>query len=90
MGRQGSEGFGGLGGEREAGEQVGEVGLRVDPSAVAVAAEGVKRGGAVARFGVADKQPVLFADGGGADGVFRQVVVDLDAAVGDEHEEFFP
>lgn len=70
VGRPGSEGFGGLGGKGEAGEQVGEVGLRVDPGAVAVADQGIERGGAVAAFGVADEPLVLFADCGGADGVF--------------------
>ena len=90
VGRKGSEGFGGLGGEGEAGEQVGEVGLGVDAGAVAVADQGVARGGAVAAFGVADEQPVFLADGGGPDGVFGKVVVDLDAAVLQEHEQFFP
>jgi hypothetical protein len=41
--------------------------LGVDPGTVAVADEGVEGGGAVTGFGVADKQPVLFADGGGAE-----------------------
>lgn len=90
LGGEAAEGFGGLGGEGEAGEQIGEVGLGVDPGAVAVADQGVERGGTVAAFGVAYEEPVLFADGGGADSVFRQIVVDPDAAVGEEHEEFFP
>ena len=84
------EGFGGLGRVRQTGEQVGEVGLGVDPGTVAVADESVEGGGAVTGFGVADKQPVLFADGGGADGIFRQIIVELDPAVLEEHEEFFP
>ena len=64
------EDFGVLVGQGEPGEQVGEVGLGVDPGAVAVADQGIERGGAVAAFGVADEPLVLFADCGGADGVF--------------------
>ena len=82
--------FRGLSGEGEPGEQIGEVGLGVDPGAVAVADEGVERGGAVAAFGIADEQPVLFADCGGADSVFGKVIVDLGAAVGEEDEKFVP
>ena len=40
--------------------------------------------------GFASKQPVLFADGGGADGIFRQIMVDWHPAVLGEPEEFFP
>ena len=36
---------------------------------------------ALARTGVTDKEPVLLADRRRADGVFHEVVVDLDSAV---------
>ena len=55
MGGEAPDGFGGLGGQGETGEQVGEVGLGVDPGAVAVADEGVERGGAVPTFGIANE-----------------------------------
>lgn len=90
MGSQGSEGFGGLGRVREAGEQIGQVGLGVDASAVAVADEGIKMGGAFAAFGIAHEKPVLLADRAGPDGVLDQIVVDLDPAVLEEHKEFVP
>ena len=47
-------------------------------------------GGAFAAFGIAHEQPVFLANGAWADGVFDQIVVDLDAAVRKEHEEFVP
>ena len=65
MGGEAPVGFGGLGGQGETGEQVGAVGLGVDPGAVAVADQGVAGSGTVAAFGVADKEPVFLADGGG-------------------------
>ena len=43
MGGEAPDGFGGLGGQGETGEQVGEVGLGVDPGAVAVADWGVQK-----------------------------------------------
>ncbi len=62
-------------------EDVAEVGVGIDPAAAAAFDEGVEDGAARAGFGGANEEPVLFADGGGADGVFDEVVVDLDAAV---------
>ena len=44
----------------------------------------------MAGFGFADEQPILFADGGGPDGVLDPVVVDLDAAVAHERFERWP
>ena len=50
----------------------------------------LKDGAALAGFGLADEQPVLLADGGGADGVLHGVVVDLDSAVFDINEQHGP
>ncbi len=49
--------------------------------ATAVFDDGVEDGSALARIGVAHEEPVLFANGGGSDGVLHQVVVDFDASV---------
>ena len=38
--------------------------------------QGVNNGGALSSIGVADEEPVLLADGGGADRVFDEVVVE--------------
>jgi hypothetical protein len=70
-----------IGHRRKPGEDIGEPGL----GAVAVAAgafhHGVDNGGALAGGFAADKEVVFLADGGGADAVFNQIVVDLEAAV---------
>ena len=69
---------------REAGEHVAQVGVRINAAAAATFDEGVKDGPALAGSGFADEEPVLFPNRGGADGVFYQVVVDLDATVFEE------
>lgn len=92
----GGPGFGGepmdglvrLGGQ--ALEDACEVCGRVDALAVAVGDEGVERGGACAALRVAHEQPVLLADGGGADGVLDEIAVDLHATVAEEHTELRP
>ena len=84
------EGFGGLGRVRQAGEQISQVGLGVDPGAVAVADQGIKQSSAFAAFRIAHEQPVLLADRAWADGVFDQIVVDLDPPVLEEHKKFVP
>jgi hypothetical protein len=65
-------------------EHVAQAGHRVDAVAAAALHDGVEDGCALARLGGSNEQPVLLADGGGADGVFHKVVVDLDAAIGEE------
>jgi hypothetical protein len=47
-------------------------------------------GGAFAAFGIAHEQPVLLADRTRADGVFDEVVVNLNAPVRKEYKEFVP
>ena len=62
-------------------QHVFEITIRFDAMALAVFDQGVKDGAALAGFFGAEEQPVLFADGGGPDGVFHQVVVDLHFAM---------
>lgn len=61
----------------EAGEHVAQVGERVYASAAAAFDDGVEDGSALPGVGGSDEHPVFLADGGGADGVFDEVVVDL-------------
>ena len=57
---------------------------------MAVADERVERGGAVAAGWIAHEQPVLLADRAGTDRVFDEVVVDLHAAMAQEHAQLGP
>lgn len=87
--------FGPVGGEdlgelagghgRETGEDVLEVGKRVDPSAAAAFDDRVEDGSPLPGSGLAHEEPVLFPKRGGSDGVFDAVVVDLHAAVSEIH-----
>ena len=72
------------------GEDVAQVGVGVDASATAVFDEGVEDGSALARVDVAHEEPVLLSNGGGADGVFHQVVVDFHASVLNEDAKTGP
>lgn len=62
-------------------EDVGEIGFGVVTLAAGAFDEGVDDGAALAGGLTTHEEPVLFADGGGADSVFDPVVVDLKAAV---------
>ena len=62
-------------------QHVFEVGVRFHTVAPAVFEQSVNDGAALAGFFGAEEQPVLFADGGGPDGIFHQVIVDLHLAV---------
>ncbi len=70
-----------VGGGGQAGEDVAQIGIRIEATLAATLDDGVEDGAAFAGLGFADEEPVLFAEGGGADGVFYQVLIDLDAAV---------
>ena len=70
-----------VGQRRQAGEDFAQVGLRIDAAAAAGFDDREEDGAALAGLGFADEEPVLFAHGGGADGVLDGVVVDLDSAV---------
>ncbi len=65
-----------IGHPRQAGEDIPEVAVRVLAVALAGDDQRVDDGGALAGVGMADEQPVLFADRRGPDGIFDQVVVE--------------
>ena len=67
---------------REAGEDIPEIGIGVQPPPAAALNDGVNDGAIFPGPGLADKEPVLLAQGGGPDGIFHQVVVDLHPAIG--------
>jgi len=69
-----------VGHRRQAGEDVPEIGERIEAAPPAAFDDGVDDGAAVARLGFTDEEPVLLADGGGPDGVFVEVVIDLQSA----------
>ena len=71
-------------------EHIAQVAERVQAAAAAAFDDGVEDVPALAGIGSSDEQPVLFAKGGGADGVFHQVVVDLYASVAEEAFERGP
>jgi hypothetical protein len=70
-----------IGGVRQLGEDVAQVSGGIKPAPTAAFDDGVENGATLAGVGLADEQPVLFSEGGGADGIFHQVLVDLDAAI---------
>ena len=55
---------------RQAGEDVVQVSVRIESATAARFDDSVQDGAAFPGLGFADEQPVLFAEGGGADGVF--------------------
>ena len=67
-----------------------KVSLGIDGSSAAAFDQRVNDRPALASSGFAHEEPVLFADGGGADRVFNQVVVDLDTAIAQEDFERVP
>ncbi len=74
----------------QAGEHVPEIGERVEDTPPATFDDGVDDRAAHAGLGLADEEPVLLADGGRADGVFDEIVVDLQAAIFEEEEQRGP
>ena len=66
---------------RESADHVGKVGFRVDPAAPCGGDDRVEDGAVVSSFAGAEKQEVLFADGGAPDLVLDKIVVDFDPAV---------
>src|SRR5215212_10287115 len=65
----------------QASEDVGEVVVGIDVASSAAEQKRVEDSAAPARVGMSDEEPALTADGGGADRVFDQVVVDFETAV---------
>ena len=66
---------------RQAGKDIPEVVLRIDPPTTATFDDRIEDGGALACLGITKEEPVLLPDGRGTDRVFDQVVVDLNPAV---------
>src|ERR1043165_1257975 len=62
-------------------EDITEVKVRIDTVALAGDDDGVDDRRALSGVGVADEEPVFLSDGGGADGVFDEVVVESHRAV---------
>jgi hypothetical protein len=54
---------------------------RIDVAAAATLNDGVKDRAALASVGMAEEQPVLLADGGRSNGIFHEVVVELEATI---------
>ncbi len=71
-------------------QDVGEVGFGVVAVTAGSLDEGVDDGTALAGGLAADEEPVLFADGGGADAVLDPVVVDLELPLIDVEGELGP
>lgn len=74
----------------QSGEGVTKIGKGIEAAPPARFDDRVEDGTAFARFGVADEEPVLLPHGGGADGIFDEVVVDLQAAILEEDEQCGP
>ena len=66
---------------RQAREHFPQVGVGIKAATPAAFDHGVDDGAALAGLGFADEEPVFLADGGGANGVFHQVVIDLHPAI---------
>jgi len=70
-----------VGGVRQAGEDVTQVREGIETATAAAFDDGVEDGAAFAGFGLADEQPVLFAEGGWPDGVLHEVLIDLKVSI---------
>src|ERR1700728_2680856 len=70
-----------VGGGGQSREDVTQVGEGIDSATAATFDDSVEDGAAFAGLGFADEQPVFLAEGGGTDGVFHQVLVNLDPPV---------
>jgi len=66
---------------RQACEDFTEIRIRVEAATTAAFEDGVEDGAVLADLGITDEEPVLLAQGGGANGVFDQIVIDLHPAV---------
>ena len=62
---------------RQASQDITEVGVGINSVTLTGGYQGVKDGAVLAGFRVAEKQPVLFTDRCWPDGIFDQVVIDL-------------
>ena len=65
----------------QADEEVAQVDLGIKAATTAAFDYGINDGAALACFGVADEEPVLLAEGGGANGIFDPIVINLHPAI---------
>jgi transposase InsO family protein len=65
----------------QAHEHLTKIGKRIKTAPAAVLNDRINDGATLAGMGIANEKPVFLADGGGPDGIFHQVVVDLDSAI---------
>src|SRR5580658_520277 len=79
-----------VGHSRQPGKDVAQIGVWIDASAAAGLDNGVDDCSALTGSGFSDEEPVLLADGGGANGVFDQVVIDLQPAIFQKHGQCGP
>ena len=73
----------------EPGDEVAEVFFRIHSVVAGADEQAQEDGGAFARFGAANKHPVLATNGEGADVSFDSVVIDLDLAMIDIGAQIF-
>src|SRR5277367_338347 len=74
----------------QTGEDVAEIGVGIDAAAAAGLDNAVDDRAALSGSGFADEEPVFLANGGGSNGVFDEVVVDLQSAIFQEHRQGWP
>lgn len=79
-----------VGGEGQPGQDMEQIGIRIESATTATFDDGVEDGATFPGLGFADEQPVLFAESGGADGIFDQVLVDFNAAIVEVNAEQRP
>lgn len=79
-----------VGGVGESGEDISEVGVGVDMVTTTGFYQCVEDGAAVTCISIAEKEPVFLSNGCGADGVFDEVVVDLNLSVTEVDAEQCP
>lgn len=65
----------------QAGENFTKISKRVKTASPTVFDDGVNDGAGLAGVGITDEEPVFVANGGGANGVFDQVIVNLHPAI---------
>ena len=70
-----------VGGGGQPGEHMAQIGVRIESATSAALDDGVEDGAAFPGLGFANEQPVFLSEGGGPDGIFDEVLVDLDASV---------
>ena len=70
-----------VGHEWQPGEQVAQVGVRIDAARAATLDDGVEDGAALAGIGIAEEEPVFLSERGGTNGVLDEIIVDFDSAI---------